>query len=153
MTMDGCRDHPMNRRLIEYLTTGSGSPGAECALPSDFEDPYRWLGSHPDVVERLWDQLGGALGADCNRVVYSRPALVCPASGLVLALAMGTTYALRIHARDQPEAVELGFVQEYTYSTSPEPLRLKEICGSDWYFGCYHDREVAWCRRSLFRSE
>jgi hypothetical protein len=40
------------------------------------------FGSHPDVVERLWKQLGPALPEDCR--------------GIVLALGMGTQYGLQL---------------------------------------------------------
>lgn len=54
------------------------------------------LGSHPDIVSRIWDELGNSLPLDCKAIVYGNPALVNPQNGIILALGYGTRYAIRI---------------------------------------------------------
>src|SRR5690242_13496879 len=51
-------------------------------------DPRHGLGTHPDLVERLW-KLDAALPERCRWVVHGHPALVHPASGVVFGFAGG----------------------------------------------------------------
>ncbi|MFC1817139.1 hypothetical protein ACFL0M_14660 [Thermodesulfobacteriota bacterium] len=44
--------------------------------PDKHSDPYMEAGSHPEIVERVWDALGSSLPVDCRAIVYSAPALV-----------------------------------------------------------------------------
>lgn len=51
------------------------------ATPDDpSRDYYREAGAHPDIVERLWDQLGKNLPASSKALVFGTPALVHQAS-------------------------------------------------------------------------
>ena len=51
--------------------------------------PIFGLGTHPDIVSRLW-ALEGALPQSCRRLVWGFPALVHPRTGVIFALAFGT---------------------------------------------------------------
>jgi hypothetical protein len=50
--------HPANALLLRHYALRK-SP--IIAPPSSVSDPYWNCGSHPDVVERVWDQLGSVL--------------------------------------------------------------------------------------------
>jgi hypothetical protein len=63
---------------------------------STSKDPYREHGCHPDRVRRVWDQIGKELPCDCKCFIYGLPGLVTPTSGIILALAWGTNYILRV---------------------------------------------------------
>jgi hypothetical protein len=145
-------EHPANAKLVAFLSGRARAQALPCSLPEDFEDPYRELGSHPDIVERLWDQLAEALPADCRGVVYGTPGLMHPGSGVILAVALGTEYALRIHASDQEEARASGLQQSHEYATTREQLELGRHCGSDWFFGAWHEQERVWCAKSFARA-
>ncbi|MCC6487462.1 MAG: hypothetical protein IT364_08170, partial [Candidatus Hydrogenedentes bacterium] len=90
--------HPMNRLAIEYFRHREDRSPAPppLAAPNEHPDPYMGAGSHPDIVERVWDVLGASLPRDCRALVYGTPALVHPAVGVVIALAYGTQYAIRV---------------------------------------------------------
>ena len=107
-------------------------------------DPRMSLGTHPDIVERLW-QLGGALPADCRWVVYGKPALVHPQSGVIFGHATGTLgYALRLSEPDRAAADRLGaktrieLPQDDAYDLAP--------AGPEWRFGKWFAEEPGWCR-------
>lgn len=62
------------------------------------------LGTHPDLVGTLWDELDHALPKRCAWIVEGRPALVHPDSGVVFGLAFGTQpIVLRVEAARHPE--------------------------------------------------
>jgi hypothetical protein len=54
------------------------------------------LGTHPDLVQRVWDEITTELPVDCRWVVYDRPVLVRPDTGIIFAFAGGTGYAMRL---------------------------------------------------------
>ena len=57
---------PSNQKALAYLS--ARNPNASLTLlPEESErDPYMHLGSHPDIVERLWKEINAGLEADCR---------------------------------------------------------------------------------------
>src|SRR5437588_533054 len=88
-------DHLANAGALRYLGREWTSPDLPPVRPpAAVSDPYYTLGTHPDIVERLWAGLNKSLPEDCRWVVYRTPALVHPRSGAILAFGIGTGYAL-----------------------------------------------------------
>jgi hypothetical protein len=158
--------HPANEALVRYLRQrGQGRPVPPDCSPETLGN----LGTHPDIVQRLWDELGGRL-PPCAWVVYGTPVLVHPATGVIFAFAQGTgPYALRLPPKERAEALaaarrkaeewanqrglkgeerekylaaQSGRVWEYA---GGEVLDLNDI-GEEWVFGRWLDGEVAWCK-------
>ena len=100
---------------------------------------------HPDVVERVWDKLGGSLKEDCRCLVYGTPALVHPERGVVLAVCYGTAYCLRICQDNLPEALQAGASTTVKWSNGDE-MNLPEKFGPDWVFGNWLRKERAWLK-------
>lgn len=71
-------------------------------------DPYFGCGSHPEIVERVWDQIGRGFPPASRRILCGAPVLVHPATGLVLAVCYGTSYCLRLPDVALPAALEAG---------------------------------------------
>jgi hypothetical protein len=142
-------DLPANLGVLAYLSPPAGhAPLAEA--PEDHADPYQGAGSHPDVVEHLWVRLNGALPADCRVVVYGSPALAHPEAGVILALAMGTSYALRLQSADRDTAMAAG-AEPGPRVLGPEGPRGERAVAARlrlWVFGRWDRREPAWCARS-----
>jgi hypothetical protein len=151
-------DHPANRAVLSYLGAperlrGSVSEAAfrkDCS-PAEVSDPYYKLGTHPDLVARLWDELGKGLPADCRRVVFGTPALVRPDSGVVFGFAGGShTYALRLPPGVRDAALTAGATTIHRYPAYPElgiaasVLDLREV-GGEWVFCGWHVAEPDWC--------
>ena len=127
-------DAPRNARILRYLARDFARRGGrhDSAPPTVydlFRDP---LGTHPDLADRLWRELGGTLPEPCAWVVYARPVLVHPSSGVVFGFAWGThTYALRLPEPELTAATQLGMKRL--------PL------GEPWTLGAWHADEPAWC--------
>ena len=88
--------NPKNQDLARYLGNVD-----DCS-PEDVENPYMTLGTHPELVERLWDKLPIELPASARWVVGGRPVLMRRDSGVVFGIAIGTVfYALRLPEADR----------------------------------------------------
>jgi len=137
-------EHPANARVIRYLKKRN-EKAPPLQLPDSVSTPYYSLGSHPDIVERVWVQLAARLPSECAVIAYGNPALVHPASGIVMALAMGTAYTLRILPESRDEAVRAGASAIHNYTASRIVLDVSKELGPDWIFGCWDERECEWC--------
>ncbi len=110
-------------------------------------DPLYGLGTHPDLITRLWD-LDDTLPEKCRWVIYGQPALVHPRSGVVFGLAGGTLgYALRLPEASRREADALG-AKTAIKMPFEAPWDVWDVskAGPEWRFGLWSDREPEWCR-------
>ncbi len=118
---------------------------AAVAFPEEVESPYYTLGTHPDLVARLWDELGKVLPVDCRAIFYGGPALIHPETGIVFGFAGGThTYALRLPEAARLEALGAGAPRVKHYPGQPS-LDLSHI-GEEWVFCGWYSGEERWCR-------
>lgn len=138
-------EQPRNARVLATLSgRAAGRPALERydAVPADAA--YLGSGCHPDVVERLWEQLNPQLPGDCRHLVHGLPALVHP-GGLILAIGLGTQYAIRLLPSDYAEAAAAGARSHSAPSVgAAADLRLSH--GADWVFGAWLAQEPDWCR-------
>jgi hypothetical protein len=136
-------DRPENVGVLDYLGRGRGLQ--DLPVGQTPEEVDRWhLGTHPRIVERLWDALDAALPGSGRCVIYGGPALVHPASGVVLAVGIGTQYALRLLPPDRVLAIDAGAEVVHTFQTSGGRLDLAATFGPDWAFGSFDAREPGW---------
>jgi len=165
--------HPANAGVLRHLTREWTTREAGASVgqsPEEVEDPYYNLGTHPELVTRLWDELTVELPVLCRWVVGGSPALVRPDTGVVFGFAQGTPmYALLLPEAIQQEAlpvaiakaqrladeqglageqrekylrIHAGRVWEYP---GGETLDLCEL-GPGWTFGRFLEQETRWCR-------
>jgi hypothetical protein len=109
-------------------------------------DSINWLnlGTHPDLVERLWREMTVSLPEPCQWVVYGGPALVHPRTGIIFGWAGGThTYGLRLPEGDRAGALAAGAETIARYSNG-DSLDVTRI-GDEWVLGKWLDAETAWC--------
>ena len=135
--------HPLNATVLRHIERVKHRDAVPISDPDDHPDPYMQAGSHPDIVERVWDQLGRSLPVDCRAMLYGGPALVEPRSGLVIALAYGTQYVIRIPQAYRAQALESGCSVEQSWTTGGK-TNISETLGEDWVFGGYVSDESAW---------
>ena len=135
---------PANAKVLGYLSRPR--PDTPVLAPHDsIANPYYRCGCHPEIVERLWDQLGAALPADARALVHGIPALVHPVSGVILAIGLGTQYGLRLPAALGATARAAGAKTTTTWSGG-SVLDIQHSLGSDWVFGAWLGGELDWCR-------
>jgi hypothetical protein len=147
-----------NAGIVRYLEAGASRPhavsvarAAASTSPGSLASPYYDLGTHPELVERLWDELTVRLPVRCRWVVYGTPVLVRPSSGIIFAFAGGThTYALRLPPPEREEALRAGATRFHEYPAYPgleieaSSLDLDAI-GEEWVFGGWFEGEEDWC--------
>ena len=137
---------PENAGALAYLARRH--PGAvPLAPPESVADPYYQLGSHPDIVERLWVNLNQALPHDCRQIVYGTPALVQPETGSLLALALGTQYNLQLPKGLAERAVRAG-AQILTRWAGAATLDVRQEFGESWVFGRFLAGEPDWLNQA-----
>jgi hypothetical protein len=135
---------PQNHDVVAFLSRRREAPALVAASDSSV-DPYVQLGSHPDAVERVWDQLGGPFGKDACQIVHGTPSLVHPTTGIIIAVSLGTAYALRLPQELRAEAEEAGLATRIRWSDG-RTTDLEVEIGAGWYFGRWHERELEWMR-------
>ena len=140
--------HPANAGILRYLRSTISSSSIDLSQsgpPDSVADPYYNLGTHPELVERLWDELGARLPVDCRWVLYGTPVLLHPRSGIVFAFAGGTlTYALRLPEPELSEAILAGGGKRVHEYTDGSILNIEHI-GAEWAFGGWFADEDRWC--------
>jgi hypothetical protein len=140
-------ESPLNQGVLRYLSRPEKPQTPVIATPDSVKDPYADQGSHPDIVQRVWDELAAGLPGRCKRLVYGTPALVHDRSGIVIAICNGTQYNLRLTGEDLREALRLGARTRLRWSTGDE-MDCQAVLGADWVFGGWFKQEPAWCGRT-----
>jgi hypothetical protein len=142
-----------NRGVLEYLSDGGKHRSPVLAGPSALAKSRERFGSHPDIVQYLWDEIAPRLHTDTRAVVYGTPALVAPERGLVFAVALGTEYGLRLPPSEFAQARAAGAEVVHTYRTVGVTLDLAERFGPGWVFGTFDKREPDWFAAALEFAE
>ena len=120
--------------------------GAGRVRDSRSPDSVSWLnlGTHPDLIERLWRAVASTLPEPAQWVVYGSPVLAHPRTGIVFGWAGGThTYALRLPPVMRRSAVEAGAQTVARYSNG-DCLDVARI-GDEWVLGNWLGAEPGWC--------
>ena len=140
-------ENPANRGIIAYFErlNGDSRPEPLLSVPPDaVTRPYETLGTHPDLVQRLWDELTVLLPVDCKWVLMGLPVLAHPESGVVFGFATGThRYGLRLSQADR-EAALTGGMREDIPTGQEQTASVLEI-GPEWVFGWWSKDEELWC--------
>ena len=140
---DRVLSHPANAGVVRSLCRKTGGHVSLVAADA-VAAPYLRCGSHPEIVERVWDELGCGLPPASRRILCGTPVLVDPVNGLVLAVCYGTGYCLRLPAGALETAVAAGCKTSHRWADGAV-TDLSQEFGSDWVFGCWDDGETRWC--------
>jgi hypothetical protein len=136
--------HPANTKVLACLARGgSGSP--VFSAWDSVAAPSYLCGRHPEIVERLWEQLGAALASDCRCLVHLIPALVQPRSGVILGIGLGTQWGVRVPGALVSAAIAAGAKTQTKWSGG-KSMDIQPDLGEDGVFGRWRVDRVAWCR-------
>ncbi len=146
---------PANSGVVCYLRVSASSPDAvslarskESCDPESVADPYCNLGTHPDLVGWLWDELTAKLPEVCKWVVYGAPVLVNPKSGIIFGFAGGThTYGLRLPPSARDDAIKAGCkrISKYPALRINSSEMNRHDLGEEWISGQFQACERDWC--------
>ena len=133
--------------MIAYLS--NRNPGAAITLlpEQSKRDPYMSLGSHPDIVERIWKGINAELDENCRLIMCGTPALIQPATGIILAFALGTQYCLHLPIPLIQTALAAGAPTTTKWSGGRVTDATREF-GEGWIFGKWLKDEIDWCREA-----
>ena len=147
-------DGPVNQGVLEYLCGAGGTERARSIEPAAVLVGSRaQFGSHPDIIEHLWEWVAPRLPVECRALVCGGPVLVAPARGVVFAAALGTEYALRLAPSEFALARAAGAEIVHYYRTAGVTLDLGSRFGPHWVFGTFDGREPEWCAAALKFAE
>jgi hypothetical protein len=107
--------------------------------------PFHKSGTHPDVVERVWEELGFVLPRGSRCMLYGRPALADPATGVVFVVCFGTQYALRLPPDAIPKERRTKAWSTTRWSDGGT-MNVQKALGPDWVFGRWKPVEAEWLR-------
>jgi hypothetical protein len=136
------------KRLARSVSIVRDQPSCS---PEAVKNALEKLGVHPDLIIRLWNEITVKLPVDCRWLVYGKPVLVRPSSGVIFAFCGGThTYALRLPPQTFQEALAAGASRLWKYPALPS-LNIAasefnlDVIGPEWVFGRWFDEEIDWC--------
>ncbi len=135
--------HKANAGILAHLKKTNWVVAISDCSPQDHPDPYLQLGTHPELVARLWDELSLLLPEPCQWIINERPVLVHPRTGIIFGYAEGThAYALRLPLAIQQDALQQGAKRTYRY---PDHLFHLDTFGEEWIFCNWYKDEELWC--------
>jgi hypothetical protein len=111
-------------------------------------DPYYEAGCHPDVVGFMWERLSKKFPDEARCLVYGTPCIIQPASGILIAAGMGTSYVPRLLLNHFPR----GNARLYTASHlagSMGTTDLRVEYGERLGIRPVRPESIEWCRATF----
>lgn len=141
--------HLENKAIIQYAKPKKkysvDFANKEQVDPESINGVYAVLGQHGQPLTVFWDKVSKDLPVDCRWVVYGRPVLVNPKSGIIFGAKLSSyNYALRL-----PEVVRNIAMQKGGFLTDVlsdgKAIDVSQI-GNDWVmFKSYANDHARWC--------
>ena len=134
--------------LMRRIETGPIRPDPPLSQPLEAApDPWFGLSTHPDIVEEMW-AADDALPTRCRWLLWGRPALVHPTTGVAFAIGVGSIgWAARL-----PEAILANAAPaEAAASVARPPAEPFDIgpAGPAWRFLLRAAPRLAWVRAAF----
>lgn len=137
--------HKLNAGILKYLKSSWNThPEPKSCAPEDFPDPYKQLNTHPELVSWLWDVMCEKLPETCQWIVYGKPVLIHPETGIIFGFGHGDqVIGLRLNLDKIGEAIMAGMEDEVELDEG-NSLYSDDI-GNDWVFCTWTEDDPAWC--------
>src|SRR5580698_2622932 len=136
------------REFVARIAAKPVNPPPPLSQPLEaVSNPFYELGTHPDIVSQLW-KLDSSLPQSCRWILWGKPSLVHPESGVIFAVGFGTIgivmrlppdvlaqtapeLVLRKTKRNPGQAFDIGPIgPEWRFVRPPAPA-------SDWCLAAY----------------
>ena len=142
-------NHPANHPALNFFSVtdwGNVEIHRLADIPAEhIREAYWECGSHPEIVERVWDALGAELNDNCCLLVHGVNCIVHDQSGVLLAVSMGTQYVVRVTDADLPAAIDAGLKRTCDWGGT-DHTNLETEFGPNWLFGGWDATELIWIR-------
>lgn len=135
----------LNAGVLNYLQRAWNTrPEPHNCAPEDFSDPYKQLETHPELVGWLWDNMSAKLPKACQWIVYGKPVLIHPKTGVIFGFGHGDlVIGLRLELDKIGEAIMAGMEDEVEFDDGTS-LYSDDI-GHDWVFCTWTEDDPDWC--------
>ena len=132
---------------MRRIAAGPVKPPAPLSQsPQEVDDPHYGLGAHPDIIEQIW-ALDDLLPERCRWVVWGRPALVHPRTGVIFAVGFGTIgFVLRLPPVVLTDA-DAGLASTIRTGNPGQQFDIAPA-GPEWRFVAPRAPQVDWCRKA-----
>ena len=133
------------RELMARIAAGPIKPPPPLSQSlAEVDDPLYGLSTHPDIIEQLW-KVDSAMPRTCRWVVWGRPALVHPETGVIFAVGYGTLgYVMRL----PPAVLDEAPADQAQVEIKGNPGQSFDIgaAGPEWRFVRPRAPAALWCR-------
>ncbi len=89
--------HPDNRGVLEYLCRNQPNRTVAFEPVTGVPAPNPAAGTHPEIIDYLWETLASGLPVECRALVCGRACLVGPGRGLIFAVPLGPRMRFVFH--------------------------------------------------------
>jgi len=140
--------HRVNDGVLKYLQGDWNlRPEPIYGEPDEVLDPKAALGTHPELLDWLWNTICAKLPKDCRKVIYGKPVLIHPETGVIFGLGHGECVcALRLPLDKVGEAIMSGMEDDVELENGQE--LYSEDIGDDWVFCTWTEDDPDWCLRA-----
>jgi hypothetical protein len=136
--------NPANHPVLDTLR--DAAPNARPLTPvAEAGDAYYEAGCHPEIVGHMWEVVSKKFPDESRCLVYGRPSLIQPVSGVILVVGMGTQYCQRILPESMADAGAVGCTPTHRWGEG-DTTDLRESFGENWVFASYADETITWFR-------
>jgi hypothetical protein len=133
--------------LMARIARGPVKPPAPLSQSlQEVDDPHYGLGTHPDIIERMW-KLDDALPQRCRWVVWGKPGLVHPRTGVIFGMGFGTIgFVLRL-PRGLLATADPGLAYAVQHGNPGQSFDIGPA-GPEWRFISARAPQADWCRQA-----
>jgi len=132
-------------KTMQTIARGPIAPDPPVSQSLDaVADPWYGLGTHPDIIEALWD-MDDSLPQRCRWVFWGGPSLVHPETGVVFGIGVGTigiVFRLPPHVIASADPQLARVVQKFNRA----PTLDIAPAGPEWRLITHVAPRALWCR-------
>lgn len=139
--------HQLNAGVLNYLQSEWNTSPEPKSCPPDALKNYQELGTHPELVSWLWETMTAKLPQACQWVIFGKPVLIHPKTGVIFGFGQGDSVCgLRLALDKVGEAIMSGMDDDAELENGH--TIYGEDIGDDWVFCTWTEDDPDWCLRA-----